>query len=88
MMASEQFPRFASDGAGGVTNLGKNPAFETDSNKIIKLPNGKFVTSCEAVQRIDTNSPFFNKTDYDTGQANLELGGEYAIQFFDPTKMP
>jgi hypothetical protein len=87
MFSGNHLPRFESDGAGGVQYTGQHTGFEVDSASITKLPNGKFVISCEGVQSIAPNGPFFNATDYAAIDTDW-IGGDFVMQYFDPTLMP
>lgn len=86
-IALNTLPRYVSDGIGGVNYTGQHTVFEADSCSVIKLPNGKFVISCEANQRIEPDAPFYTKAAYDARSTSY-LGGDFLMQYFDPTLMP
>ena len=87
IIAANHLPRYESDGAGGVNYIGEHTVFESDSNNMVKLPNGKFVISCEANQRIEPNAPFNNEGEYAARDTSY-VGGDFLVQYFDPTLMP
>jgi hypothetical protein len=86
-LVNEQFPRWESDGAGGVQKTGIHTERASAHNQIVLLPNGKIVISAFPDSAYNEDAPFLNETDYN-GRGALEDGMGYWVQYFDPDQMP
>lgn len=94
-LVNEQLPRWGlADGAtppyvaGDLVKTGTHCDSAAENCQAVLLPNGRIVIAAHLDNRYDENAPFLNITDYTTGQANLDDGMGYWVQYFDPDAMP
>lgn len=86
-LVNEQFPRWRSDGAGGIEKTYYHTSSAAENCQIAVLPNGRIVVSANTDNRYNEDAPFLNITDYNA-RGTLDDGMSYWVQYFDPDAMP